>query len=27
MWLIEMDALETYLNRAENTSDRRCGPK
>ncbi len=27
MWLIEMDALETYLNRAESTSDRRCGPK
>jgi len=27
MWLIEKDALETYLNRAETTSDRRCGPK
>jgi len=27
MWLIEMDALETHLNRAETTSDRRCGPK
>ena len=27
MWLIEMDALETYLNRVENISDRRCGPK
>jgi excisionase family DNA binding protein len=27
MWLIEMDALETYLNQAETTSDRRCGPR
>ncbi len=27
MWLIEMDALETYLKRAKNTSDRRCGPR
>ena len=27
MWLIEMEALETHLNRAETTSDRRCGPK
>ena len=27
MWLIEIDALETYLNQAEHTSDRRCGPK
>jgi excisionase family DNA binding protein len=27
MWLIELDALETYLKQAENTSDRRCGPK
>lgn len=27
MWLLEMDALETYLNRVETTSDRRCGPK
>jgi hypothetical protein len=27
IWLIEMDALETYLNRAENTYDRRWGPK
>jgi hypothetical protein len=26
MWLIEMDTLEIYLNWAENTSDRRCGP-
>ena len=27
MWLIEMDALETYLQHAESTSDRRCGPR
>ena len=27
MWLIEMDALETYLKRVKNTSDRRCGPR
>jgi hypothetical protein len=27
MWLIELDALETYLNRAEVTSDQRCGPQ
>ena len=27
MWLIEVDALEAYLKRIENTSDRRCGPK
>ena len=27
MWLIEMDALEAHLKRAENTSDRRCGPR
>jgi len=27
MWLIEMDALEAYLKRAESTSDRRCGPR
>ena len=27
MWLIEMDALEAYLQRVENTSDRRCGPR
>jgi len=27
MWLIEMDALETYLKRVETTSDRRCGPR
>ena len=27
MWLIDMDALETYLNWAENTSDRRYGPR
>jgi excisionase family DNA binding protein len=27
MWLIELDALEKYLNQAENTSDRRRGPR
>jgi len=27
MWLIEIDALETFLKRIENTSDRRCGPR
>ena len=27
MWLIEIDALETYLKHAETTSDRRCGPR
>jgi excisionase family DNA binding protein len=27
MWLIEMEALESHLNRAEGTSDRRCGPR
>ena len=27
MWLIEMEALETYLKRVESTSDRRCGPR
>lgn len=27
IWLIEMDSLETYLQRVETTSDRRCGPK
>ena len=27
MWLIEMDALETYLKSVKNTSDRRCGPR
>ena len=27
MWLIEMDALETYLKHVESTSDRRCGPR
>ena len=27
MWLIEMDALETYLQHVETTSDRRCGPR
>ena len=27
MWLIEMDALEAYLKRVENASDRRCGPR
>ena len=27
MWLIKMDALETYLNWAENTSDHRRGSR
>jgi len=27
MWLIEIDALEAYLKRLENASDRRCGPR
>lgn len=27
MWLIEMEALETYQKQAENTSDRRYGPR
>jgi excisionase family DNA binding protein len=27
MWLIEMDALEAYLEHVETTSDRRCGPR
>jgi hypothetical protein len=27
MWLIDMNALEAYLKRAEDISDRRCGPK
>jgi len=27
IWLIEMQSLETYLQRAESTSDRRCGPR
>ncbi len=27
MWLIEMDALETYLKRVKTTTDRRCGPR
>jgi excisionase family DNA binding protein len=27
LWLIEMDALEAYLNRIESTSDQRCGPR
>ena len=27
MWLIEMEALETYLQHVETTSDRRCGPR
>ena len=27
IWLIEMESLESYLNRLENTSDRRCGPR
>ena len=27
MWLIELDALEAHLQRVENTSDRRCGPR
>ena len=27
LWLIEMQSLETYLQRVESTSDRRCGPR
>jgi hypothetical protein len=27
MWLIELDALERYLNQAKSTTDRRCGPR
>ena len=27
MWLIESQSLETYLQRVESTSDRRCGPR
>ena len=27
MWLIEMDALKTYLQNVETTSDRRRGPR
>ena len=27
MWLIEMVALEEYLQHVETTSDRRCGPR
>ncbi len=27
LWLIEMQSLETYLQRVENTTDRRYGPK
>jgi excisionase family DNA binding protein len=27
VWLIRMASLETYLNRAEQTVDHRCGPK
>jgi len=27
MWLIEMEALESYLQHVETTSDRRCGPR
>ena len=27
MWLIEMEALETYLKHIESSSDRRCGPR
>ena len=27
MWLIEIDALESYLKHVETTSDRRCGPR
>ena len=27
MWLIEMSALENYLQHSETTSDRRCGPR
>jgi len=26
-WLIKANNLEAYLNRVENTSDRRCGPR
>ena len=27
IWLIEIQSLETYLQHAERTSDRRCGPR
>jgi len=27
IWLIDMDAFEKHLERVENTSDRRCGPR
>ena len=27
LWLIEMEALEMYLQHVESTSDRRCGPR
>jgi hypothetical protein len=27
MWLVEMDALEAYLQHMESTSDCRCGPR
>ena len=27
MWLIEMEALETYLKHIESSSDRCCGPR
>jgi hypothetical protein len=27
IWLIEVQSLESYLQRVESTSDRRCGPK
>ena len=27
MWLIEMEALQAYLNHVESTPDRRCGPR
>ena len=27
MWLIELQALESYLHQQNNTSDRRCGPR
>ena len=27
MWMIDMDALESYIKRVETTSDRRCGPR
>ena len=27
MWLIDIEALQAYLDHVETTSDRRCGPK